>query len=225
MGFKTENYLPSRLSVINEFHDFCVANDPEFDNAGERLAKGLNNRFPDTADIDGVKRWEGILGITPNASDTLEDRRFRILTYFQKRTPYTWPVLHRMMAFLCGEDNYSLEKEEDFILKASISLNSESKLKSVIRMLEEVVPMHILIDLIVRYQGTALVRVFSAYQETIIIETLINRPKTIIRTTPYVEQRAVIETLIDDRPKHAVIRTGSADSDRIIIETGLGENE
>ena len=146
MSFKTEDYLPARFRTIKEFYDFCLANDPEFDNTEELTNKGVNNRFPDSADIDGVQIWEKILNITPNTSDTLEDRRFRIIANLQKRTPYTWSQLHKMMSALCGEDGYELKKGY-FVLMVYLAMDSQSKLKSVIQMLREVVPMHILLEI------------------------------------------------------------------------------
>lgn len=146
MSFKSEDYLPTRFKSIKEFYDFCIANDPEFENAQEIKDKALNNRFQDTADIDGVKIWERILNITPNTSDTLEDRRFRIISILQKRTPYTWAQLHKMMEALCGKDGYKLQKGY-FVLMVYLAMDSQSKLKSVLQMLRDVVPMHILLEI------------------------------------------------------------------------------
>lgn len=146
LSFKTEDYLPARFKNIKEFYDFCIAQDPEFDNAQAIREKGINNTFPQDVDIDGAKMWETALGIKPNASDTLEDRRFRILTKLQQRTPYTWAQLHKMMKALCGEDGYELKKGY-FTLMVYLAMDSQSKLKSVLRMLEDVVPMHILLEI------------------------------------------------------------------------------
>lgn len=175
--FKSEDYLPSRFHSIKEFYDFCVANDPEFDNALEIKDKGLNNRFPNTADIDGVRIWERILSLTPNASDTLEDRRFRIISNFQKRAPFTWAELNRMLAFLCGADDYTLEREAEFILKVSLTLDSESMLQSVIQMLEEIVPMHILLHIVVTHKGHFKIRVGGAYKDKVIFKIPINNER------------------------------------------------
>lgn len=146
MSYKSEDKLPARFQSINEFYDFCIAQNPEFENAEAIRDKGLNNVFPQDIDIDGAKLWETALGITPNASDTLEDRKFRILTVLQQRTPYTWAQLHKMMEALCGKDGYELKKGY-FTLMVYLAMESVSQLKSVLRMLEEVVPMHIVLDI------------------------------------------------------------------------------
>lgn len=146
MSFKTEDYLPTRFHSIKEFYDFCIASDPEFENAQEIKDKGINNRFQDTADINGIRIWEKILNITPNTSDTSEDRRFRIISVLQKRTPYTWSQLHKMMEALCGKDGYELKKGY-FTLMVYLAMDSQSQLKSVMQLLREVVPMHILLDI------------------------------------------------------------------------------
>lgn len=146
MKYLAEEHLPRRFKTIKEFYDFCMAQDPEFENAEAIKNKGLNNVFPKDVDIDGARMWETALGITPNANDTLEDRKFRILTVLQQRTPYTWAQLHRMMEALCGKDGYEIKKGY-FTLMVYIAMESVSQLRSVLRMLEDVVPMHILLDI------------------------------------------------------------------------------
>lgn len=143
---KLEDRLPIRFYSIQEFYDFCIAWNPEFDKLYQDQEKWRKNVFQDQADIDGIRMWEKVLSITPEATDTLEDRRFRIISDLQKRTPYTWNQLHKMLNALCGEGNYELKKGY-FTLMLYLSMNSQSKLNSVIRMLQDVVPMHILLEI------------------------------------------------------------------------------
>lgn len=140
-----EKYLPTRFYSIKEFYDYCIAWNPEFDKIYQDQAKWRKNVFPDQADIDGIRLWEKVFGITPESSATLEDRRFKILTELQKRTPYTWNQLHKMLDALCGEGHYELKKGY-FTLMLYLSMDTQSKLKSVMNMLQDIVPMHILID-------------------------------------------------------------------------------
>ena len=142
-----EKYLPGRFSQIEEFMSMCLSQNPEFENMEEIREKWLKNKFPTEADLDGIKIFEKILDIQPGANDSLEDRRFNVLTRLNQKLPYTWIQLHRMMAALCGWEGYEL-KLEDFILTVYLAMDSQPKLHAVIDLLADVLPMHILINII-----------------------------------------------------------------------------
>lgn len=160
-----EKYLPDRFAEIEEFMSLCKAENPEFDNMGEIRKKWLNNRFPKEADLDGIKLYEEILEIKPLENDTIEDRRFRILTKLNERLPYTWIQLHRMLAAICGWDGYEL-KLEDFIITVYLSLDSMSKTNAVLDMLRDVLPMSIFIDIEETVEQFLKAPVYSYYQST-----------------------------------------------------------
>lgn len=192
--FKAEELLPSRFQSIQEFWDFCVANDPEFDSAEEQITSGINNKFPQSADINGVRAWEEILNIIPNTSDTLEDRRFRIITKLQSRTPYNWSTLHQMLETICGKDGYECVRKAPFVLGVALPIDSASKLNSVMTLLEEVVPMHIFLDVYCRAESVAMID-FACYGlGTCIVETPIKENiAQVYMGSPYLES-ATIET-------------------------------
>ena len=139
-----EKYLPSRFQDIEEFMSLCLAEDPEFDNMAKIRVKWLNNKFPREADLDGIKIFEKILELKPLDTDTIEDRRERIIAKLNARLPYTWIQLHRMMAAICGWEGYTLHLE-DFVLLVYLSLENNDKIRFVIDLLYEVLPMHIMI--------------------------------------------------------------------------------
>lgn len=141
-----ENYLPYRLAQITEFKDLCLAENPEFDGMDQVREKWLKNKFPTEADLDGIKIFEKILDLHPADTDTVEDRRFKVLSNLNERLPYSWIQLHRMLAAICGWDGYEL-KLEHFILTVYLAMDSHSKLNSVISMLQNVLPMHLLINI------------------------------------------------------------------------------
>lgn len=200
MAYKAEEYLPNRFHAIKEFYDFNVANDPEFENAEEIITKNLNNRFPDTADLDGIKIWEKILNIIPEPEDSIEDRRFRITTVFQKRIPYTWSQLHKMMRSICGDEAFELKRTKPFVLEVNLTMDSASKLKSVIQMLEEVVPMHIQINVSCGYEALSQVKFAGAGMFTITIETPLNdqlETAMIYHGSPYIQTTSIETKLVE----------------------------
>ena len=107
MDRKLINYLPYVVRDYAEFKGISEAEQPEFESAWDSSDDLLNNQFISTAGNLGLSRWEKILGITPKGTDTLEDRRFRILTRLNEELPYTLPQLRNILETLCGSGNYS----------------------------------------------------------------------------------------------------------------------
>lgn len=141
-----EKYLPIKFEEIEEFKNLCLAENPEFEKMEIDRNKWLNNKFPTKADLDGIKIFEKILDITPKSFDSLEDRRFRVLSKLNERLPYTWIQLHRMVAAICGWNGYVMTLE-DFILMVYLSLDNMNKTQAVLNMLRDVLPMNICIDI------------------------------------------------------------------------------
>lgn len=101
-------YLPYVVRDYPEFQGITGSEQPEFERAWGSADDLLNNQFISTAGSMGLSRWEKILGITPKGTDTLEDRRFRIMTGSMKnfRTPIPRCGTSET---LCGAGNYSAE--------------------------------------------------------------------------------------------------------------------
>ena len=100
------SYLPS---FITEFKEVCTAlkaENPEFKLAWENIDRILYNEFIKTADEYGISRFEKLLDIFPNAEDSLEDRRKKILIKWFDMIPYTIKMLKKQIALICGEDNF-----------------------------------------------------------------------------------------------------------------------
>ena len=109
MDRKLINYLPYVVRDYAEFQGITGAEQPEFENAWAAVDDLLNNQFIKTAGNLGLSRWEKILGITPKGTDTLDDRRFRVLTRLNEELPYTLPQLRVILESLCGAGNYSAD--------------------------------------------------------------------------------------------------------------------
>ena len=85
MERKLIDYLPYVIRDYAEFQGIMGSEQPEIEKAWNTTDDLLDNQFIPTAGNMGLSRWEKILGITPKGTDSLEDRRFRILKNF--RTP------------------------------------------------------------------------------------------------------------------------------------------
>ena len=105
MDRKLINYLPYIVRDYAEFQGITGAEQPEFENAWAAVDDLLANQFIKTAGNLGLSRWEKILGITPKGTDTLDDRRSRVLSRLNEELPYTYRWLTNWLRSLCGVDN------------------------------------------------------------------------------------------------------------------------
>lgn len=148
MERKLIEYLPYVVRDYAEFQGLTAGEQPEFEQAWNRADEVLNNQFVLTAGNLGLSRWEEILGIIPKATDTLEDRRFRVLTRLNEELPYTLPQLRNILQTLCGEGNFSAEIESDtYELIVKIGLAARRNFSDVEALLERVSPENLTINL------------------------------------------------------------------------------
>ena len=102
MERKLIDYLPYVIRDYAEFQGIMGSEQPEIEKAWNTTDDLLDNQFIPTAGNMGLSRREKILGITPKGTDSLEDRRFRILTRINEELPYTLPQLRNILETLCG---------------------------------------------------------------------------------------------------------------------------
>jgi len=112
----------------------------------------MDEQFISTAKAYGVARLEKIVGITSKATDTLEERKFRVLAKYNEDVPYTVPKLKELLTTLCGSDGYTLEiNSNDFTLKVKVELTSKKNKDAVSELVERVTPVNMLISVELMY--------------------------------------------------------------------------
>lgn len=156
MDRKLINYLPYVVRDYGEFQGIMGSEQPEFERAWNSTDDLLDNQFISTAGTLGLSRWEKILGITPKGTDSLEDRRFRILTRLNEELPYTIPQLRNILETLCGSGNYSAEvMEGTYQLIVKIGVAAKKNFSDVESLLDRVVPQNMVINLLQLYNTHA----------------------------------------------------------------------
>ena len=139
-----------------EFQGIMGSEQPEIEKAWNTTDDLLDNQFIPTAGNMGLSRWEKILGITPKGTDSLEDRRFRILTRINEELPYTLPQLRNILETLCGKGNYSADVEEGtYQLLVKIGLAAKNNFNDVESLLNRVVPQNMVVTLLQLYNTHA----------------------------------------------------------------------
>ena len=142
-----KDYWPLVIKRILEFEKIADAENPEINNLWTAHKDVLDNQFIKTLTEEGCKRWENILNIVPMGTDTLEDRRFRILARINADLPFTFRQLENMLYALCG-DYYTCELvNNEYKLVIRLALSVKRQYDEVSSLLKKVVPANLLIDL------------------------------------------------------------------------------
>ena len=123
------------IATIYEINDGQIA---ELDAGVEELE---GNLLISTMNEECVARWEEILEISPSTKDTLEERRFRILSRKLEKLPYSYRVIQRKLETLSPD---GVEMNIDYTRKhlfVKIGLKSSQMIAEVEKFLEEALPL------------------------------------------------------------------------------------
>lgn len=99
--------------VLDKFKDdkqFAVVvgmETPEIEDLWDGCDNIRNDLFIESLTAPGATRTEGIMGLKVKATDSLEVRRFRIAAKNNEQLPYSFNVIDKQLATLCGANGYS----------------------------------------------------------------------------------------------------------------------
>lgn len=159
------SYLPEPLKVIREFKALATAEDPELANLWQAVEDAFNDQFIDDATEAGVARRESMYKIVPKATDTLDERKFRIKAKENERVPYTERTLAKQLAGLCGSDGYSLAVDVDnFTVTVRVALVSKSNFDEVSSLVDRVTPLNMELDVDLMYNQYSTLQNFTYAQ-------------------------------------------------------------
>ncbi|WP_314396400.1 putative phage tail protein [Leptotrichia shahii] len=135
-------YLPFFMQEYKEIQKIMESEEPEFKIMWDRIKKVFNNEFIEFCNDEGIKKFENMLGIFPESTDSLELRIFRVLTYWNSKIPFTWKVLINKMNQLCGNPSeYGLTLDNNnYMLNIITKFDSEKKYDELNRMLKSIIP-------------------------------------------------------------------------------------
>lgn len=141
------SYLPPFLREYEETKAALNAENPEFKLLWEQAGKALDSSFIDRADEYGIKRFEKLLGILPDADSDLEARRSVVKAKWLSKLPYTYRMLLKQLEIICGED-FSVTKrfETDYFLRVVTHLRDYGKSLEVKKLLDEMIPANMRLD-------------------------------------------------------------------------------
>ena len=142
------------------------------DKVGNILEKALldldNNICVKTSEESGIAHREKILGIKPLDTDSIEDRKLEVLFRWYDRPLYTETVLRQKLNAALGENQYILNIDLDTkTVLCLVELTRKRMQKSVIDMLEQMVPLDYLISVVIRYNPWEKIKKSMTWQQTL----------------------------------------------------------
>lgn len=103
----------------------------------------LANQFVMSADIKGITRFEGILGIMADSMLDLESRRQRVLSKMATSTVFTEEVLRQNIKNMCDNGVYELLLDYDtFHAALKVRMGKKGMLEVLYDMLYTMLPAH-----------------------------------------------------------------------------------
>lgn len=155
-------YLPDVLKNVAEMRAIMDAETPEIQAIWNACEDCMNDQFISEATENGIARREKMLNITPYATDTLEDRRFRIQTRYNEDIPYTRKALDSMLRSLCGADGYQLSIiTQSFTVNVKVKLFAKKQRDSINELLERILPYNMVFTVKLLYNTWEKVRRYS----------------------------------------------------------------
>ncbi len=145
-------YLPEVLKDVIEMCAIMNAETSVIKAMWNACEACMNDQFISESTENGIARREKMLNITPYATDTLEDRRFRLQARYNENIPYTRKNLDALLESLCGTDGYKLSiLTQTFTVNVKVPFVVKKQMNSIKDLLERVLPYNMVftIDLLI----------------------------------------------------------------------------
>lgn len=156
-------YFPSVIAKSDHMQNLANAEDLGLELISNDYDRLFKNIYVETANTEGIERFEQMLGILHKLDDSLEDRRVAILAKLNTRLPYTRRVLIQFFNNLVGKDGYTLRIDygrRTIFLK--IELSRKNQIAAISRMLRQVLPANMLVDIKLKYNQVYMLKVFKS---------------------------------------------------------------
>lgn len=135
------DYLPPYMQEYLEIKAIMEAEQPEFNALWSAVEKTFADQYILDATEYGVMRWESMLNISPKATETLDERKFRILARLNQELPYTLTKLKELLTVLCGADGFSIELQANqYHIVIKLAVGNHNNYGEVQKLLNTMIP-------------------------------------------------------------------------------------
>ena len=136
-----EIYWPPVVSEIRDFQQIAIGENPEFRLCWEAVGRFIQDCFVYTATEWAIERWERIFNLETYPTDTLDQRRARILMSVTRQLPYTMRALRLMLQSLLGDGNFKATVDPiRSELNVLVNVRAAHQMDDVREILDAVVP-------------------------------------------------------------------------------------
>ena len=148
-------YLPPFLAEYREYRRIMDVLWDEI-SAGnnsilKRVDEALENTFIADADAAGVKRWEQMLNIVPDAGATLDERKEAVRVKMAGRRPFTMRKLEEILEQLTGPGEYLVTMAGPYSMTIRLAITSAYKMGAVDQLVSTILPANIALTIDLMY--------------------------------------------------------------------------
>lgn len=150
---KLRDYLPDCIRDVREYRAILDDGEqPEVAELWQHTYDVYAEEFIHDMSEYGVVRWERMLGIVPQDTLTLEERKYNILVKINEQLPFTIRQLHNLLTTLCGENNFEINLTHlNYSLVVKLGLAKRHMFDEVWKLLKKIVPANLILDVIIMY--------------------------------------------------------------------------
>ena len=99
---KVSDYLPKLYNKNIEMNNIIYSEEEEFEkNIKLNIINSFKDNFIKTATLNGIEKYERMLGIIPDTSKDIEYRRSQIIFILYSTIPYTYKRLTEILDSYC----------------------------------------------------------------------------------------------------------------------------
>ena len=144
--------IPSNILDIPEITRIHKVSADIMEELNQEISDTHDNIFITDATEDGIARREKILNLLPLDTDTLDDRRFRVLINWYDTYPYTVNDLKKRLNIMMGVGQYELTiSNVNKTVKCLVELTSKKMKDSALALLEKIIPLNMTLSVTLRY--------------------------------------------------------------------------
>jgi len=149
-------YLPPFLKQFRELDMLLESEQIELQTLVDNVKKVSIEPFILTADEDGIKIYEKMMGLYPEEGEDLEARRLKIFSLWYDSTPYTIYNLRNLIISIQGNDNISIYLDSVIPYKLNIEINMEKAgmLSALDKILAKIIPANMNVNITNHIIGT-----------------------------------------------------------------------
>lgn len=139
-------FLPPVTRDSKDVQELMRIEDTELQALWEAMCDIFYNQFISTMTAYGLQQWEKIFDVMPKATDTLQDRRTRILQLLMGTRPYTVLSFQAILDNIYGPGNVTIHVDNDkYEFWMELTADMMSKNMSIREFTETIVPKNLLI--------------------------------------------------------------------------------